>query len=95
MAQVSILLEYGADVNQSRSIDGATPLLIASQNGHSQVVEILTAQGAFVDLPMAPGFTAVMVVSESTYSPIFACIGLYLRGALIHISRLIYVSVYA
>ena len=33
------------------SQDGATPLFIASQNGHSQVAEILLSKGANVNLP--------------------------------------------
>ena len=33
------------------SQDGATPLLIASQNGHSQVAELLLSKGADVNLP--------------------------------------------
>ena len=34
------------------SQDGATPLLIASHNGHSQVAEVLLSNGADVNLPM-------------------------------------------
>ena len=34
------------------SQDGATPLYIASQNGHSQVAELLLSKGANVNLPM-------------------------------------------
>ena len=34
------------------SQDGATPLLIASQSGHSQVAELLLSKGADVHLPM-------------------------------------------
>ena len=33
------------------SQDGFTPLLGASQNGHSQVVELLLSKGADVNLP--------------------------------------------
>ena len=34
------------------SQDGATPLLIASLNGHSQVAELLLSKGADVNLQM-------------------------------------------
>ena len=34
------------------SQDGATPLFVASQNGHSQVAELLLGKGADVNLPM-------------------------------------------
>ena len=33
------------------SQDGATPLYAASQNGHSQVAELLLSKGADVNLP--------------------------------------------
>ena len=33
------------------SQDGATPLLIASENGHSQVAELLLSKGADINRP--------------------------------------------
>eukprot|EP00439_Symbiodinium_sp_Y106_P040735 s2192_g5.t1 len=39
------LLQAGARVNAAR-LDGATPLLFASQNGHKQVVRLLLAANA-------------------------------------------------
>jgi ankyrin repeat protein len=35
-----LLIEAGADKNQANT-DGATPLFIASQNGHFEVVSVL------------------------------------------------------
>ena len=42
---VSMLLaKEGVDVNQAMVNDGATPLFIASQNGHCEVVSMLLAK---------------------------------------------------
>ena len=44
-----MLLEQGADINKARD-DGATPLNVASQNGHVEVVRMLLEQGADIHL---------------------------------------------
>ena len=38
-----LLAKQGVNVNQAMN-DGATPLLIASQNGHAEVVSMLLAK---------------------------------------------------
>ena len=43
-----MLVEQGADIDKARN-DGATPLFIASQNGHVDVVSVLLEQGADID----------------------------------------------
>ena len=48
MEVVSILVERGADINKARN-DGATPLYIASYEGHVEVVRVLAERGADVD----------------------------------------------
>jgi ankyrin repeat protein len=35
------LVDAGADVNSARTTDGATPVFIAAQNGHLEVVRAL------------------------------------------------------
>jgi ankyrin repeat protein len=45
-----MLLSKGADVNQPRTGIGSTALHIASQEGHSQVVETLLEHGANANL---------------------------------------------
>jgi hypothetical protein len=42
------MLELGARVNQGRLVDGVTPLLVAAQNGHVEVVVVLLEKGAAV-----------------------------------------------
>ena len=46
---VKELLGGGADVNQATTDDGSTPLYIASQNGHLEVVKELLGGGADVN----------------------------------------------
>ena len=44
-AVVKLLIEKGADIN-ARDNSGRTALMIASKNGHTQIVELLKAHGA-------------------------------------------------
>ena len=44
-----MLLEQGADIHKARN-SGSTPLFIASQNGHVEVVRMLVEQGADIHL---------------------------------------------
>ena len=46
---VKSLIESGTDVN-ARDGEGSTPLIWASRYGHPQIVELLIAKGAFVDV---------------------------------------------
>ena len=43
---VELLIDANADVNRLRGLDGATPLMTASQNGHADIVNILLERGA-------------------------------------------------
>ena len=44
-----VLLERGADINQGAH-DGYTPLYIASQEGHEEVVRVLLERGADINV---------------------------------------------
>jgi uncharacterized protein len=58
--EVRRLIDQGADVNQV-SADGAyTPLIEAAYRNRQEVVELLLAHGAKVNVPSANGWTALM-----------------------------------
>ena len=44
-----LVLDGGADVNKARANDGATPLFMAAQGGHVEIVRFLMDGGADVD----------------------------------------------
>ena len=51
---VAALISHGADVN-AREVDGETPLMRASINGHAKVVEALLDAGADKELKATSG----------------------------------------
>ncbi len=57
------MLKEGADVNKARN-DGVTPLFIASQNGHCDVVDALVGGGADVNKASNNGVTPLYIASE-------------------------------
>jgi len=46
---VKLLLDNKADVNASRTNDGATPLYVAAQNGYTEVVKLLLDNKGYVN----------------------------------------------
>ena len=46
---VRLLLEHGADADKAKTTDGCTPLFVASQNGHADVVWLLLENSADAD----------------------------------------------
>ena len=60
---ITLLFEYGAQVDW-QSKDRRTALMVASQNRHTEVVELLYEHyGAKVDLQNNNGWTALIVAS--------------------------------
>jgi ankyrin repeat protein len=57
--QLQILLEDGADVNDADNGDDWTPIMMAARGGHSDVVEILLAANAQLNVVDAYGMTAL------------------------------------
>ena len=55
------LLQHGAAVDKARTTDGATPLIVASENGHHLVVEALLQHGAAADYMANNGETPLSV----------------------------------
>jgi ankyrin repeat protein len=52
---VKVLLDGGADINQSNSTYGFTPLLLAANNGHEIIVRELIRRGANLELSTKSG----------------------------------------
>ena len=65
-----LLAKQGVDVNQARD-DGCTPLFMASQEGHSEVVSMLLAkQGVDVNQAMNDGRTPLYIASHEGHSEV-------------------------
>jgi len=63
LAEVKELIANGADVNKMNDY-GWTPLMIASQNGHVEILKALLYKGADINAKGKYGITALMVASE-------------------------------
>ncbi len=60
-----LLARQGVEVNKTAE-KGSTALLMASENGHLEVVRLLLArQGVKVNKTAQDGFTALMVASQN------------------------------
>ena len=57
------LIKMGADINQSGEQHGGTPLLIASQEGHLEVVKLLIESGGSVNEADNRGATPLWIAS--------------------------------
>ncbi|MCK4817176.1 ankyrin repeat domain-containing protein, partial [bacterium] len=63
------LLQRGANVN-AKSIQGWTPLTVASQNGHWKIVKILLDQGAAVNVQDNRGYSPLMNAAHNGHAAI-------------------------
>ena len=69
--QVQGLLEAGADVNaKSKNNCGYTPLHMACERGHEQIVRLLIANGAKVNVKSMRGWTPLHWSCYEGYEPI-------------------------
>ncbi len=48
--------------------DGLSALMIASENGHSNVIKVLIEKGAQVNMQNNDGLSALMIASENGHS---------------------------
>ncbi|NGX62620.1 MAG: hypothetical protein KR126chlam6_00018 [Candidatus Anoxychlamydiales bacterium] len=67
---VKELIKKGADVNKPKDRDGQKPLMIATQNGYTQIMEILIANGANVNAKDNEGVTALMYAVRNGHEDI-------------------------
>ncbi len=79
------LLDQGADVNSITS-EGVTPLMYASENGNSSMVELLINSGADVNASPEDGFTALM--SACLFNHLEAAVTLIENGADINVQNI-------
>jgi ankyrin repeat protein len=68
--EVARLLDDGASINVGRADDHATSLIVAAELGHTDVVELLLARGAAVDLIRSDHSTALLVAAMVGYDDI-------------------------
>ncbi len=70
LAEIERLIEAGADVNL-RNCSGVTPLMMASQNGHTEVVNLLLANNADVNAAdKTNGVTALWMASHNGHTKV-------------------------
>lgn len=65
VAQISALLDRGADPNESGDEHGTTALTIAAYQGHVEAVRLLLDRGAEVDLPNEFGSRPLFVAATN------------------------------
>jgi ankyrin repeat protein len=52
-----LLLDHGAALEDRANVSGATPLIVAAEENHTAVAELLIARGADLNIPDRDGFT--------------------------------------
>ena len=62
--EIEKMIKEGIDVNEEQNELGVTALMMASVNGHEEIVRMLIGNGAEVDKARETGATALMLASE-------------------------------
>ena len=62
-------MEYGADINKENDV-GFTPLYIACQNGHTNIIKYLVEHGADINKEDKYGETPIYVANQNGYEEI-------------------------
>ena len=65
LAIVKVLIEAGSNVNQARTTDGGSPLLIAAENGKVDVVKVLIKAGGNVNQARTDGIMPLRAASRA------------------------------
>ncbi|MBN1531610.1 MAG: ankyrin repeat domain-containing protein [Spirochaetes bacterium] len=69
MGKVTAALEKGANIN-AVDHNGNTPLMLASQNGRTEIVRLLAGKGAAVNAANSAGFTAIILGAAACHPDI-------------------------
>ena len=73
---MKLLLDNNADVNARRTDDGATPLHVAAQNGHTEVVKLLLDNNADVNASCTDdGATPLHVAARNGHTEVVKLLG--------------------
>jgi ankyrin repeat protein len=67
LTEVKAMLAAGVNVNAKRDDANVTALILASQNGHLEVVQFLLDAGADVNVETNDGATALMVAAHNCH----------------------------
>ena len=68
---VQVLLKHSADVAHVTTEEGSTPLILAAQEGHLDIVRLLLASSALVDTPSAEDrATPLLLASKAGHFPV-------------------------
>jgi Ankyrin repeats (3 copies)/MYND finger/Ankyrin repeat len=70
LAEIQMLLEGGADINEADPREGMTALHVAADNGYLNIVQYLLQNGADKDLASTNGPTALYYASERGHLPV-------------------------
>ena len=63
-----LLIAAGADVNKARTTDGATPLLIAAEDGRTETAQLLIKAGAEVNKAKQYGATPLWIAAQDGHT---------------------------
>ena len=63
---ISLLIEFGADVNASNA-SGVTPIMFAARQGHLEIVRLLIQHGGIINLVNAVLSAGAIHPPPSTY----------------------------
>ena len=72
-------MEGGADINKAEEEDGWTPLYVASQNGHVEVVRALVEGGADINKVDNDGDAPLQIASRKEHPEIIRLLKLAAR----------------
>lgn len=91
LSMIQYFISLGADVNAIHPVDGSTPLILATRDGHDQAAKFLLSNNADPRIQDASGKTAIDYAHEATniFDYLEENIGLIMRDSRYHRTHLI------